>query len=240
MEVDAGRGAGGLGGELVDEPADLAQCARTLVLQHLVQNCYKNSAIAFAAALPQENPLDAATLEDMDQRARISKLLIDGQIMDGVALADQLIARRAGKFRKEAVRTAFPELYFRLGCQHFVELVRTRCPENALLFAQQTLASYGTDSGNMDVLQDITVLLAYEDPERSPNGALMAPEKRELLAADLNIVLYKFCVSRPSSLHSAPTSKTPANMGGLEVALRQLEVCGNLSTPPFNLEQALK
>jgi CTLH/CRA C-terminal to LisH motif domain len=240
MEVDAGRGAGVMGGAHFEEPADLAQCARALVLQHLVQNCYKNSAIAFAASLPEENSLDAATLEDMDQRARISMLLNDGQIMDGVELADQLIARRAGKFRKEAVRMAFPELYFRLGCQHFVELVRARCPENALKFAQQTLASYGSDSGNMDVLQDITVLLAYEDPERSPNGALMAPEKRELLAADLNIVLYRFCVSRTSSLHSASPPKSPANMGGFEVALRQLEVCGSLSTPPFNLEQALK
>jgi Ran-binding protein 9/10 len=239
MEVDTGASTGGANDAALDESADLLQCARALVLQHLVQNCHKKSAIAFAESLPEKEILDETTLDDMDKRANIAKLLLNGRVMDAVELADHLIKGRVGRSKKDALRTVFPALYFRLGCQHFVELVRARHPENALEFAQQSLASYGNDAEHMDVLQDITVLLAYEEPERSPNGSWMAPEKRELLAADLNLELYSFCNSRPSSLSSS-LSQARADIGGLELALRQLAVCGKLSTPSFTLEQALK
>lgn len=230
--------------------------ARAHILDFLLRSCYKETALAFVANDPlrQSATLEASVLNSLDQRAVVTKLLVVGDVMAALAAADSLLSafeamqpRVAGaKGEKQfwSVRESLPALYFELACQHFIELVRRGSAGEALLFAQDKLAPLAKDEpAKMVALQDITVLLAFDDPSKSPGGSLLDPGRREILATALNDHLYRACKKIGSSLGGGASQSdenaSARRQSSLERVLRQVDVCGSMLRPAWSLKDVL-
>ena len=71
-------------------------------------------------------------------------------------------------------------LYFHLQQQHLIELIRAGRVEEALRFAQQSLAERGEE--NTEVLAELErtlALLAFDDPANCPFGDLLNASHRQ-------------------------------------------------------------
>lgn len=159
--------------------------APPLILSHLLRSNHLSSAETFASAAALPLP-SAAQRKHLAARAATSTLLLSGRVLDALGSAAALLGAPLG--------AAHPRLYFRLACQHFVELIRASRAVEALYYAREALAPLARDEpANMATLRDITVLLAYAEPAKSPAGALLALERREALAERLNDVLFEAC-----------------------------------------------
>ncbi|CAG8443113.1 10536_t:CDS:2 [Funneliformis caledonium] len=89
------------------------------------------------------------------------------------------------------------DICFKLQCQQFIETVRAGNPIEALLFAQSVLTSFPIKKGanaekfNAE-LSSVSALIAYENPEKSPVGSLLAQEHRDKLANEINSAILSF------------------------------------------------
>lgn len=206
--------------------ADEHELSRSLVMEYLLQNCYRRTAEAFAKAIGGDEIRKMPRLmEDLMLRREILLKMSSGQILDAVETADKFLAKFwTATERTPRVVDMFPSLYFELGCQHFVELVRKTAVDEALWFAQQTLAPLSRENKeHMAVLQDLTVLLAYSEPERSPVGSLLALERRERLSKALNARLFGVCHPRAKTAHLNISDAEARST--LELVIRQKEAC---------------
>lgn len=134
----------------------------------------------------------------------------------GAADVVELVRRGAVEDALHLIRTAFPELLekqpkvlFKLLCQQFIELIRQRKKEEALLFAQKEWSAHAKeqplleelhvralqyivmafrvdDDGSSDVHQDVFALIAYEDPENSPISHYLADGFKDRIARSVN------------------------------------------------------
>jgi hypothetical protein len=216
-------------------------------LDFLVRGNYRKSALALASAHEDASILlSGPVLELMDARARISRLVLDGHVLDAIAAADDILKGpflpRKSLPEAQFMRTAFPGLHFELSCQHFVELLRTGLANDALLFAQRTLAPLAKGNATrMSALQDVNVLLAYVHPEQSPGGQLMALEHRERLAATVNDQLHR---AVPCLGHGVSALDSTLSGSAIERILRHAHVCSDVCaklSPPisFSIESLL-
>ncbi|CAB5198654.1 unnamed protein product [Rhizophagus irregularis] len=98
------------------------------------------------------------------------------------------------------------DMCFKLHCQQFIETVRAGNPIEALLFAQTVLTSFPKKKGANEEkfnaeLKIMSALMAYEDPENSPVGSLLAQEHRDRLADEINSAILSFdCHASESAL----------------------------------------
>lgn len=235
----------------------LVSRVRVLILEYLVRSCHKKTAIAFAAVVGKELDtgglplaLDEVTLDRLDRRAVVFGLMHQGKILDALSAADDLLLAHAEAEKCDATKISelAPALYFDLVRQQFVELVRQGSAEDALQFAQTVLAPLARYSeAKLDALQDVTVLLAYVEPTLCPAGSLMDLKHREILAEKLNSQLYAACsTGHPKADSSGQADsqelldETTITGSALERILRQLFVCGEMSTPPVKMDDLFK
>lgn len=208
---------------------------RSLVLSYLLRNCYRRTALAFVAAddaaAPRPDPaamsdaprpaLSPRELDQLDQRRAMMDRVLAGDVLAGVDIADRLLARATPP---ASVVSAFPMVYLRLLCQHFVELVRARRTIDALSFAQRTIAPLGkVNPAGLPLLRNYLPLLAYHEPELSPIFELVDKRHRETLAEDLNDHVFSY-------LHHVQTDDLPPRVerqSELERLMRHLSLLMN-------------
>ena len=102
---------------------------------------------------------------------RIRDAIREGRISDATDVVNQLHPELLDTDRY---------LYFHLQQQHLIELIRAGRVEEALGFAQQSLAERGEE--NTEVLAELErtlALLAFEDPANCPFGDLLNSSHRQ-------------------------------------------------------------
>jgi hypothetical protein len=130
----------------------------------------------------------------------IRQFIIAGSITDALSMCRDKFPHVVSSDEQD-IRTSprSIDICFKLQCQQFIETVRAGNPIEALLFAQSVLTSFPKKKGaneekfNAD-LKVMSALMAYEDPENSPVGSLLAQEHRDRLADEVNsAILCRFC-----------------------------------------------
>ena len=122
----------------------------------------------------------------------IRELIIAGSINDALSLCRDKFPHVVSSDEQDIRTTARSiDICFKLQCQQFIETVRAGNPIEALLFAQSVLTSFpkkreaNEEKFNAE-LTSVSALMAYEDPENSPVGSLLAQEHRDKLADEIN------------------------------------------------------
>ncbi|GJQ08837.1 hypothetical protein GpartN1_g628.t1 [Galdieria partita] len=146
--------------------------------------------------------LDKQELELLDLRKRVWQLIKKGDYLTGLDWANVVLRRSIQgsgttqfKAGDDCLETYFPKVAFRVFCHHFVELIRQGKPLEALSFAKNKLGPLcDTDPSFIERFQDYLALLAYEDPEKSPEFHLMSLEERDETAEEVNGCLANFQV----------------------------------------------
>ncbi|KAJ3016703.1 hypothetical protein HKX48_003907 [Thoreauomyces humboldtii] len=186
-----------------------------LVYQHLVHNCYQETARSFGTACNITSPVGSESASSSLPALPHNPDAMDTSSTPAGGLGgcpppptplESLEHRNrihelclAGNI-EEAVRycnSVFPEalagetpesveMLFKLQCQRFVECVRVSAPE-AMTFAQQELGKFGLFDGKyMDKLNEIIGLIAYPNPFHSPLKSYLADQHREEVATCFN------------------------------------------------------
>lgn len=184
-----------------------------------------------APLMPSITPVE---LEQLDQRRAMMDRILSGDICGGIELAESLLSSPSSSVSSTTVKDAFPKVYLRLLCQHFVELMRQRKPIDAISFARHSIAPLGKSMpSGLPLLQDYLPLLAYMDPEKSPMFEQLDTKHRESLAEELNGHVYAY-------LHHHPKEKKQPivhRQSELERLMRQLSLLMNKLPPKEGKEK---
>ncbi|XP_043189987.1 glucose-induced degradation protein 8-A homolog isoform X1 [Amphibalanus amphitrite] len=151
-----------------------------LIMNYLVTEGFKDAAEKFS----QESGVSAGVnLSSLDDRIKIRDAIREGRISDATDVVNKLHPELLDSDRY---------LYFHLQQQHLIELIRAGRIEEALAFAQQSLAERGEE--NTEVLAELErtlALLAFEDPANSPFGDLLNSSHRQKVASELNAAILR-------------------------------------------------
>jgi len=151
---------------------------RLLVLSYLLHHCYVDTAQAFIEAcnLQEEGKRLCIAVQ---QRKDILNLVQMGKIEEAIGLIHSAFPQLLNKN---------PEVRFKLLCQRFIELIRQRKKEEALIFAQKEWSPHvSPDNTSLSKeLQDVFALIAYEDPETSPINQYLAEDYKDKIACIVN------------------------------------------------------
>lgn len=79
------------------------------------------------------------------------------------------------------------EVLFRLKCQRFVEIIRSRATMDAIQYAQINLKP--KNHKQRELIKEITTLIAYEDPSTSQSSYLLRQERLDSLAEQVHDVI---------------------------------------------------
>lgn len=149
-----------------------------LVMDYLIVEGHKEAAECFM----QESGTDAGVdLATVGQRMAIRSAVESGCISDALERIKQLGL---------AVLESNPDLRFRMFQLAAVELIRSGDTAGAIKCAQEDLAPIvESDPHLLPELERTMMLLAYDDPEASPEAALMSPQHRYGAASMLNAAI---------------------------------------------------
>ncbi|BDA41395.1 Ran-binding protein 9 [Coccomyxa sp. Obi] len=179
-----------------------------LIFDYLVHHSYFESAAVVARDL-----LDGAvgvSPKDRDEvrlRAGVAEAVIAGRIDEAMSDAERVAP---------GVLQAHPSILFRLHCQKFMELVRQRDDEGAMVFGRTVLVKAATTGEDQELLQDALSLLGYDDPASSPCGNLLGTKAREDLAKSLIAVILKHTGRREHSALERIECQLEAALGTLQ------------------------
>ncbi|ODN06316.1 Glucose-induced degradation protein 8 [Orchesella cincta] len=147
-----------------------------LIMNYLVTEGFKDAAEKFQDESGTEPGVDLTTL---DQRIKILESIQDGKIQEAVQMINSFQPQLLDDNRY---------LFFHLQQQHLIELIRQKNIDGALKFAQEHLADQGEENSQvLEELERTLALLAFEDPESSPFGDLLALSHRQKVASEFNI-----------------------------------------------------
>ncbi|RIA86256.1 CTLH/CRA C-terminal to lish motif domain-containing protein [Glomus cerebriforme] len=146
-------------------------------------------------------------LKSLETRKKIRHFIIAGSINEALTLCRNKFPHVVSSDEQDLRTSARSiDICFRLQCQQFIETVRAGNPIEALLFAQSVLTSFPKKKGANEEkfnaeLKVMSALMAYEDPENSPVGSLLAQEHRDKLADEINSAILSFdCHTSESAL----------------------------------------
>jgi len=146
-----------------------------LIMNYLVTEGFKDAAEKFQLESGTEPGVDLKTL---DQRIKILEAIQVGDIQRALEMINSYQPQLLDDNRY---------LFFHLQQQHLIELIRNKNIDAALKFAQDNLADQGEEnSAVLEELERTLALLAFEDPENSPFGDLLAISHRQKVASELN------------------------------------------------------
>ena len=152
-----------------------------LVLQYLIQEGLGDAAAEFCQEACLEQP---AELGEVGRRAAVREAVQAGDIDRVINLVNDISPRILDEDK---------HLLFGLRSQQLLALIRARKTEDALLFSQTYLApfiSHGNGRNEFsDKIQDIMLLLIYEDPLMSPSSHLLDESVLVDLSDRLNTAL---------------------------------------------------
>ncbi|GFR75667.1 glucose-induced degradation protein 8 homolog [Elysia marginata] len=149
-----------------------------LIMNYLVTEGFKEAAEKFGSESGVE---PSVNLDCLDDRIRIRQAVLDGRIMEAVAIINSLYPELLDNDRY---------LFFRLQQQHLIELIKRKELEPALEFAQNKLAERVEENPNvLPELEKTLALLAFEKPEMSPFGDLLHPSQRQKVASEVNCAI---------------------------------------------------
>ncbi|KND03907.1 uncharacterized protein SPPG_01359 [Spizellomyces punctatus DAOM BR117] len=188
---------------------------QTLIYEHLVHNCYSETARAFNASCridshfgPDEKRLEldddgdvemsegVTAAQTLEPRKRVWEMIVKGQIPEAIEFCNDAFPGVLDGTTKESV-----DILFELQCQRFVECVRQRCAVDALAFAQEELGKFIFHGPQyLTALNRIIALIAYADPETSPVAEFLSQKRREEVATMLNSYILSY--------HSLPPTTT--------------------------------
>jgi len=144
-------------------------------MNYLVTEGFKDAAQNFQQESRTDPGID---LETLDPRIRILESIQCGEIQEAVGMINSY---------KPELLDDNRYLFFHLQQQHLIELIRNRNTDGALKFAQENLADQGEENAAvLEELERTLALLAFEDPEKSPFGDLLALSHRQKVASEFN------------------------------------------------------
>ncbi|KAF9962572.1 Ran-binding protein 9 [Modicella reniformis] len=131
-------------------------------------------------------------LKNLETRKAIRNLISHGDIGSAMELCNSAFPGVLS-IHGPLTSPASIQMNFKLQCQKFIELVKSdpeRGPE-ALMFAQQVLHDFGQlDPSKAEMytkqMEGFLLIIAYPNPEDSPNGHYLKQEAREQLADNMN------------------------------------------------------
>ncbi|GAB2267698.1 hypothetical protein Dimus_002681 [Dionaea muscipula] len=188
-----------------------------IILSYLVHNCFKDTVESFITSTGMQQA--AGCLEEVNKRKEIIDLVLAGKVMEAFRLTYQMAPDILSKNRDT--------LFYLLGL-HFVELVRSKRRKDAVEFAQKVFTLFLKAQGYRDRLGNFMLLLAYDEPEKSPMHFLLSFNFRQLVAERLNRAIL------------TNASRTP--LSSLERLIKQTLVVGQVlnqehskdERPPFS------
>ncbi|KAH9500555.1 Glucose-induced degradation complex subunit [Bulinus truncatus] len=149
-----------------------------LIMNYLVTEGFKEAAEKFSI---ESGVSPSVNLDSLDDRIRIRQAILDGRIMDAIALINSLYPELLDNDRY---------LFFRLQQQQLIELIKSKDLEKALNYAQCKLAERVEENPNvLPELEKTLALLAFENPESSPFGDLLHPSQRQKVAIEVNAAI---------------------------------------------------
>ncbi|TPX41295.1 hypothetical protein SeMB42_g05317 [Synchytrium endobioticum] len=146
-----------------------------LVMNYLVIEGYKDAAEKFAAESGLPPSIDLAHIEE---RMNIRNAIQSGNIEEAIERVNDL---------DPDILDTNPKLFFHLQQQRLIELIRHGRIMDAIDFAQDELAPRGEENPEfLDELERTMALLAFDDHQKSPVGALLDYSQRQKTASELN------------------------------------------------------
>lgn len=128
-------------------------------------------------------------------RKTLREMLMRGDVLAAIELTNKVFP--------DLLTTNFgpksrPQVLFRLWCQQFIELVRGKRIQDAILLAQGPLReSYS--SSTSEIIGQHMSLICYPDPEQSPVAHLMSLSHREETFDELNAAILENSQRRKKS-----------------------------------------
>jgi len=176
-----------------------------LVMDYLLIEGYKDAAEHFATETGTPAHVDTSKIAD---RMQVRRLLQGGEIQRGIEAINDL--------NPELLDTN-TRLMFRLRLQQLIELIRHGKVDEALLFAQDELASRAEDHPELlQELEQVMALLAFEPTVVSPVSDLLQPTQRQKTAGEVNAALL-------AAQGQTPEPRLPALLRLLEFTQQQLD-----------------
>jgi len=161
------------------EKVEIPVCSiSSIVRDYLLHFGYEETLASFEQICDIKRD-DNIKYKSLSNRKRVRGLIMKGDISGAIELTHKLYD---GLLNNEK------QIYFLLHCQQFIEMVKQRQIEEAVVFAQKVLCKYWeTESGkNAAYLKDCCALLCYTEPESSPVNHLLEMSHRESIADKLN------------------------------------------------------
>ncbi|KAG2437400.1 hypothetical protein HXX76_006052 [Chlamydomonas incerta] len=164
--------------------------SHALVRQYLLYHGYADTLAAFDRAAgitaADSSAAAAAAAENaasgLELRAELRRAIMAGDVDAALAL----LQARCPALLADAGR--FGDVHFQLACQKYIELVRGGRVQEAVVFAQGTLAQLrGVSAAALESpLRDVVALIAYQQPETSPLAHLLGQPQREAVSDAVN------------------------------------------------------
>lgn len=120
--------------------------------------------------------------QDVEFRRQVQEHLLAGHIPEAMATIEQAAP---------GTLDSHPRVKFQLQCQQFVEMVRIKDDKGAVVFGRSTLSTASKTSADHELLQDALSLIAYDEPQSSPQGYLLGDSYKMDLAATVNAAILK-------------------------------------------------
>lgn len=150
----------------------------TIIMNFLVTEGYVEAADTFSKESGTQPGVDLDAITD---RMEIRKAVQSGNVDFAVERVNDL---------SPEILEERQELYFHLQQQRLIELIRQGKTEEALEFAQDTLAPQGEENPEfLEELERTVALLAFEDTRNSPLADLMDIAQRQKTASELNAAI---------------------------------------------------
>ncbi|KAL0222068.1 hypothetical protein RCL1_001922 [Eukaryota sp. TZLM3-RCL] len=150
-----------------------------LVMDYLVVEGYKDAAEAFA----EESGVDpGVNLSTMEQRMAVRASIVDGNIDAAKDAINNIDVEILEKDKK---------LLFSLQIQRLIELIRAGLIDDAISYAQSSIAVHQGDEDYafeefLPTLEEVMALLLFPDPAQSPLAKLVDVSQRLTIASNVN------------------------------------------------------
>ncbi|XP_059160654.1 glucose-induced degradation protein 8-B homolog [Physella acuta] len=149
-----------------------------LIMNYLVTEGFKEAAEKFSA---ESGVTPTVNLDSLDDRIRIRQAILEGRVMEAIAIINSLYPELLDNDRY---------LFFRLQQQQLIELIKKKDLEKALNYAQSRLSERVEENPNvLPELEKTLALLAFDNPEHSPFGELLHPSQRQKVASEVNAAI---------------------------------------------------
>eukprot|EP01112_Ceratiomyxa_fruticulosa_P020316 TRINITY_DN6886_c0_g1_i1.p1 TRINITY_DN6886_c0_g1~~TRINITY_DN6886_c0_g1_i1.p1 ORF type:complete len:439 (+),score=68.43 TRINITY_DN6886_c0_g1_i1:184-1500(+) len=160
-------------------PEGEASSCISLIMSYLNHYGYENTLrVLHRDCGGVESEIDVK-IQEIKHRKSICSLICQGQIEKAMKQLNEVYPGFLESQR---------EILFELLCQQFIEMIKSKVPEeDVLIFGTQQLTPFENDgSYYRNTLQEVFALIAYTDPTKGPVSHLLDDSRREPISVSLN------------------------------------------------------